>query len=691
MKKENKNKILRSYLAVTAIILVFVGCILYKLIDTTVITADKWNEVALKKLSRFDTIAPNRGNILAGDGSILATNLRQYTVRIDYQASRFDSTLFADTIDCLADSMALAFPQRSKKEWREYLMKPLVKYPDKKKRPKGYRLVDNVSHADYQRLRTFPFFSQKNRNRSGLTRESKMRRINPYGSMALRSIGRVSATSTNKEIHGRSGLEMALDSLLYGRVGYAKKVPLTHGIVNWTDRAPVNGYNIRTTIDIKIQDIVENELNAMLEESKADWGVAVLMEVATGDIKAISNLEIDPRGSGYTEGMNRAVLGFEPGSVIKPISMLIALEQGAVSPHQVISTPSPFPYAGGRAIRDSHPVESMPVMEVVERSSNVGMTRIIASKFEHQPGKFYSALRRIGFLDPLNVGIGGERTPRIDSLGTGAGARIALSRQCYGYATEIPPLHTLAMYNAIANGGRFVRPRLVQHIFGSGLDSVVPVTYVRDRVCTEANARVLRDMMRRVVEGKHGTARVLRNDNVAIAGKTGTAFVIEDGRYTNKKRLAFCGFFPAEKPKYSCIVLISNPRNGAGAARTSGMVLKNVCMRLFSRGMLDNSLMFDPSHPSKSVPTLYATRTADDARSLDEALGVPGPRKVAAKKSSTKGVPSVTGYGIRDAIALLEKAGYNVEPTGTGCVVSQKPAAGTSLRPGATVKIYLSN
>lgn len=685
--RENRKKILLRYLFVTAFILLIVGCIIYRLVDTTVISSDKWNEAAMRKLSRYDTIAPKRGNILAADGSILATNLRQYTVRIDYTASKFDSTLLADTIDCLADSMAAAFPRRTRKQWREYILEPL----SRKKKPRGFRLIDNISYADYMRLRGFPFFSQKNRNRSGLCRESKMRRINPYGSMALRSIGRVSATSACSEVHGRSGLEMALDSLLYGHVGYAKKVPLTHGIVNWTDKAPVNGYNIHTTIDIKMQDIVENELNDLLEEARADWGVAVLMEVATGDIKAISNLEMDVRnGTGYTEGMNRAVLGFEPGSVIKPVSMLIALENGIVTPGQYISTPSPYAYAGGRPIRDSHPVDGMTAMEVVERSSNVGMTRIIASRYDNNPGGFYTALRKIGFLEPLHVGIGGERTPRIDSLGVKE--RVALSRQCYGYATEIPPLHTLAMYNAIANGGRFVRPRLVQRIFGSGLDSIVPVTYIRDRVCSEANARVLRDMLRRVVDGKHGTARLLRNDNVAIAGKTGTAFVIEDGHYTDKKRLAFCGFFPADKPKYSCIVLVSNPRNGGGAARTSGMVLKNVALRMFSRGMLDNNLIFDKSKRSGSAPTLYASRTKEAAAALGDAVGVGSARKVvSARRSTTKGVPAVTGYGLRDAIAMLETAGYNVEVRGAGCVVGQNPSAGTKLRHGATVQLTLRN
>ena len=691
MKRRSNQRLIRTrYVLIIMIMMILVATIIYRLVNTTVVHSDDWNKAAMEKLNKYDTIMPVRGNILAADGSILATNLRKYTVRIDYRATRFDSAMLCDTIKQLADSMALAFPAKTARQWKETLLKPLTL--PKKKRPTGFKVVENISYLDYERLRSFPFFSLRNPNRNGVVKEVRMRRINPYGQMALRSIGRVSMGVKNgnrtKEIHGYSGLEMALDSMLFGRVGFSKKVPLTHGIYNWTDRAPVNGNTIQTTIDIKMQDIVENELNAMLQECQARWGVAVLMEVATGDIKAISNLQFDEKNpaNGYIEGMNRAVLGFEPGSVMKAVSMLIALENGITTPGQIISTPSPYPYAGGRAIRDCSPVASMAANEVLERSSNVGMTRIITSKYGSNPGDFYTALKRIGFLEKFNVGIGGERAPRIDSLSRKD--QVALSRQCYGYATEIPPLHTLALYNAIANGGRFVRPRLVQRIKGADFDSIVPVTYVRDRICSEANARVLRDMLVRVTEGSHGTARCLRNDLVSIAGKTGTALTIENGVYNEgKKRLAFCGFFPAEKPRYSCMVLISEPRNGAGAARTSGMVLKNVALRLYSRGMLGNDERFDTRKVSESSAVLYASRRPDETLA---ALGAqPSVKRQSQPRKSGNGVPAVVGYGLRDALAVLEGAGYNVAVNGTGCVVAQTPSAGAAIRPGSTVHLTL--
>ncbi len=480
-KKSTRKHIISRYAFIVGLMMIIVVGIVYNLVDTTVVNAAEWNNKAMKELSRNDTIAPERGNILAADGSLLATNLRYYTVRMDFRSERFMEVRYRAVLDTIADSMARYFPVRTAKEWREHLAKPLAK--PKNKRPRAYKLIGNISYADYKRLRTFPFFNIPNRNRNGISIETRMRRVNPYGDMARRSIGGVGATAECKEVHGISGLEMALDTLLFGKPGLSKKVPLTKGIVNWTDIPATPGYNVRTTIDIKMQDILENELNDRLEFCDADWGVAVLMDVATGDIKAISNLEKNPNADNYIEGMNRAVLGFEPGSVVKTISMMIALEDGIVNNlDEVLTTGSAFAYAGGRPITDSHGVASLTVAEVIERSSNIGMSKIITRKYDSNPGGFYARLKEIGFLEPMHTGIGGERVPRVDSVPNNRGGRIALSRQCYGYATEIPPLSTLSIYNAIANGGKYVRPRLFSRLTSETTDSILPVTYIRDRI-----------------------------------------------------------------------------------------------------------------------------------------------------------------------------------------------------------------
>ncbi len=700
MNKNSQRDILVRYFLISISIIAFAGFIIAALFRTTVIDAEKWNAKAMQELSRVDTILPTRGDILADDGSVLATNLRYYTVRIDFRSERFMSARYLSAIDSIADSLATYFPIRSKADWAAYLHKPMLKDPDK--RPRAYKLLSNISYSQYQHLRTFPFFSIPNANRNGITVEKRMRRSNPYGDMARRSIGGVGEQS-NRQIRGISGLEKALDSLLYGTPGVAKKIPLTRRIVNWTDVPPVPGYDIRTTIDINIQDLVENELNQILETCDADWGVAVLMDVATGDIKAISNLEKSPSGSRYIEGMNRAVLGFEPGSVIKPVSMLIALEKGLVnSLDEVIPIGQSYAYGGGRAITDSHYNSALTVRGVIEESSNIGMTRIITrpnGPFHNHPEEFYKALSEIGFLDPMMTGIAGERTPMIPRKPS----RVTLSRMCYGYATEVPPLYTLSIYNAIANGGRYVRPRLVKELIGAEFDSVLPVTYVRDRICSEKNAAKLRDMLRSVVWGDRGTARhFVRDENVEIAGKTGTCYMIENGAYnTSKKRLAFCGFFPAESPRYSCIVLTCHPRqNLLGAASTSGQVVRNIARKMFSRGMLGNTSDYRAEVTEGTRPSLYYSADDSRARHLKRGLEVAEVTQLRPRSESgtpqasvqaARGVvPQVTGLGLREAIVAIENSGFDVAFSGTGYVSRQTPLAGSSLSPGSTVHIRLS-
>lgn len=694
MKKDNRSHILLRYAIIIVLILVLSARIVMKLCDTTIIDADKWNHRANELLSQSKVIVPPRGNILASDGSVLATNLNFYTARIDYRAEKFNEKLFRDTIDQLAARMAEHFPVRDAAGWKKHLLKPLDKV--REKRPRAYKLMSGLSHTDMETLRTFPFFSIKNRNRNGLTFEKYMRRFNPYGDMARRSIGGVGETKESKEIHGISGLEKALDSLLYGKIGYSKMINLTKKITDWTDVPAIPGCDIVTTIDINMQDIVESELNNVLDTCGADWGVAVLMDVRNGDIKAISNLERNPRGAGYVEARNRAVMGYEPGSVVKTLSMMIAVEDGLIPDlDETLPTGAGWAYAGGRPITDSHYSASIRAGDVLEQSSNIGMARIITRKYNDNPGAFYSRVKSLGFLEPMNTGIAGEVPPRFDSIASDRGGRIALSRMSYGYATEIPPLYTLAIYNAIANDGVFVRPRLVKEVKGA-IDSVMPVSYMGDgRACSQRTAGILRQMLTNVVWGDHGTGRFLRNNTVRIAGKTGTCYMIENGSYNpSKKRLAFCGFFPADNPKYSCVVLTCHPtKNYFGAATTSGQVLRNIALKLYSRGMLGNSSDYRSKIPSNDAPTFYASSMGRKAYDRVKAeFSLPSHRALKSPATTSKGtLPDVKGYSLREALVALETAGYNVSYSGSGYVRSMKPAAGTRAPRGTRVRLVLGN
>ena len=687
MKQKGKNTrtILSRYLFISFLILLFAGVIMAKLFKTTVFDAPHWNERAQRELLATRPVYPERGDILAADGSTLASNKTIVSVWIDYRSAGFSADSLQKYLEPLTDSMAAAFPKHSKNEWKEKLTAELKK----KKRTDRKRLLiaRDIDYDKFERMRNFPFFKMKNRNKSGFVSERKRKRTHPYGMMASRSIGSVGMTETSTELHGKTGLECALDSLLYGKQGVARKRNVTRNIKFIADTPAVDGFNIKTTIDITMQDIVENELAAVLEDVDAEWGVAVLMEVATGEIRAISNLEKSKSGR-YIEAMNRAVQGYEPGSVMKPISMLLALENGLVNNiEQVYSIGSSYPYAGGRPITDSHSYGSLTVKQIIAKSSNIGMTKVICQpdhKYHQNPEEFRHSLEEIGFFEPFNIGIAGERVPLVQKTKR----RVALSRMCYGYSTEIRPVYTLAIYNAIANDGVFVKPRLVSQMSNKDTTIIVPTSNVRDRICSPTNAAKLREMLREVV--LDGTARRLQDKRVAIAGKTGTCYTVnpETRQYDKaRKRLAFCGFFPYENPKYSCMVLTYYPRqNRFGAASVSGDVLKNIAIKMYARGMLDNVSEYTQEQRKGSKAKVLLTSDPANYENLSSIAGISTKSMKIIDKNTPEGhVPAVVGLGLREAIVLLESKGYNVTVAGSGYVGSQLPAAGTPLPKGATV------
>ncbi len=688
MKRENRRNILFRYGAIVAAILLLSLRICYKLVDNTVFSADKWNAKAEESLSKVDTIMPVRGNILAADGSILATNMIVYTPMVDFRVPKFKEDEYKRQMPKLAEALAKHFPERTRQQWVAYLDAPLKKDPEK--RPRAYPILRNVSLEKAELIKTLPFFSEKARY-TGLHIDSKLVRVRPYGDMARRSIGAVGETRYSKEKKGIYGLEKALDSLLAGKPGLSKKVRLTNAIVDWTDQPPVDGYDVLTTIDIKMQDILENELNKVLDVCKADWGTAILMEVGSGDIKAIANLELskNPR-EGYIESLNYAVRRYEPGSVVKTLSLLVAMEDGKVPDlDKVYRTGASFS-VNGVATRDCSKSESLPLRRALELSSNIVMSQMILEAYGNDIGRFYTRIKQTGFLEPFHSGIAGEDVPRIDSLSSRD--RVSLTRQSFGYGTEISPLYTCALYNAIAGGGKFVRPRLVHGLRGNGRDTIFDVSYVRPRICSEQTAAELRDMLHRVVWGPRGTARsVLKSDNVEIAGKTGTANMIADGKYVeHMNRLSFCGFFPYNNPRYTCMVIVAYPKETwISPASTSGRVVKNVAEAMYARGMFGNSSDYrNRGEKVGAHPTYYATLDKRHGR-IHSRIGGGNAAVLANPGPVSSGVPDVVGLGLRDALAMLENAGYNVGFSGSGYVSSQTPLPGAKVAPGAKVTLKL--
>lgn len=703
-KQNNKKHILFRYGLICIGFVLFSILVVFKLFKTTVIDAHAWNERAKSELSKVDTIRPVRGHILADNGNILACNLKVYDIKIDLRHNKikkFTSVPWTK-VDSLADSLDVYYPRIAnlnshpdtfaKYSWHTRLKREFEKDPEK--RPRALRFARNKSLDDFEKIKSFPFLRDFSGNgyRNPVYKEEKNIRMYPYGRMAYRSIGRVNENSATREIHGYSGLEKDLDSLLYGKPGLAKKVALTNGISNWVASPAVRGFDLHTTIDIDLQEMLEEELHDICAGAGAEWGTAILMEVKTGEIKAISNIELLEDGT-YGEALNRAVLPFEPGSVMKPISLMIAFEDGLVKSVNDVVSCAPF-----QKTSDPHGSGMKTMKQVIEQSSNPGIARVIFRGYADDPSKFYDRLAQMGFFEPIRSGIAGECIPRIrkllprDSRGnniTMTARHLDLARQAYGYNTELPPLFTLSVYNAIANGGKYVRPHLLKGLIDeNGRDSVIPIQYIRDRICSEETARKVKECIAEVVWGEHGTARAVRDDRVKVVGKTGTAYPVEKGVYNKaKRRYAFAGFFPYDEPKYSCIALVLG-NAGNSANRTSGQVVKNMAVKMYARGMLDNASTYSASK-KESCPVLAASTTSD-SKKLAKELGVDSHKKVKSPKVQPVGtVPDVIGLDLASAVKSLEQAGVDVRIKGSGIVRSQSVAAGTPVKKGMSITLGL--
>ena len=687
-KRKNRDYIMGRYIFIMVGIILVAIAVAVRLFSTTVIHAAEW-EAKAESLNRTRVVEPERGKILADDRTVLAANVNFYVPRLDLRSEGIKEDTLMRYLKPLCDSLAVISPYRTARQWEEQISDAYT-HRYTKRGVRSFPIGNKLTYSQLQRMKKFPFIKLGS-SKSGFYYEEQPRRCNPYGRMAARSIGKIAYDTVKRRVAGSSGLERALDDMLYGEPGEASSAQYANSIGLWEHKPAKKGYDVLTTINVALQEIVEQELSAVCKSSEADWGTAVLMEVNTGEIKAISNLKYYPKIDDYMEGENHAVMGYEPGSVMKPISMMMALEDGIVSDlDATIATGHSFAYAHARPITDSHGMASMRIRDVIAYSSNIGMAKIILRRYESQPGMFHHRLREMGFFDPLNIGISGETVPVVDSVGNKNWDRVKLSRMAYGYSTLIPPICTLAMYNAIANGGRYVRPRLVQRFMREGEpDSIVPLTYIRDQVCTPGNARKLAEMLRNVVE--YGTGKSLRNDQVAIAGKTGTCYVTEVGRgYSSKKRLSFCGFFPYENPKYSCIVVMEGAN--CGAARSSGTVLKNVALKLYSLGMLNNISDFHASEQKSTTrPTFFATAADRSNNSkLVANAGIKELKRFRSPRNVPDGdVPDVIGLGAREAISRLEAAGLKVKLHGYGYVARQSVRAGTKAEKGTLVELTL--
>lgn len=690
--------------------------------DTAVIDRERWLKLGANQEPPSRLILPGRGNIFSSDGKLMATSVPRYYMYIDFKADAYhpkagnrynwkDTFLYSQRngLDSLAVYLSRKLKDRTPAGYKAYLKKGLNsgnrQYP---------LYAGKVSYADLKEIRRFPFL-RLGRWRSGFYTKEMVQRQKPFGSLASRTIGdiygEIEAGGTTK---GKNGLELQYDSLLRGEPGLGSLRRVGGGWANVVEEEPVDGLDIRTTIDIDIQDITEKSLLDKLKEIDAESGTAVVMEVATGKVRAITNMGRISEGV-YGETKNHAVADeIEPGSTFKVASIMVALEDGLCTPEDTVDVGNGiFMYKGARMT--DHNMNrggygKITVEEAIWYSSNIGVAKTILKGYADNPTKFVEGLYRIGMNADLKLEIPGAGRAKIrrpdDTLRYWS--KTTLPWMSFGYETQIPPINTLAFFNAIANDGTMVRPMFTEAILNNGKEvKRFSTSEVKSSICSSHTLAQIRHMLSGVVE--QGTGRAVHSDIVPIAGKTGTAQIASGGVYrTSGHQVTFCGYFPADRPKYSCIVVIRRPRIGYPSGGTmSGGVVRMIAEKIYASSM---PYQVDEM-PRDSMAVLLPRVKYGDSRALTHVLDELDVRNDADEVESTWAsarvdttehqltlqdipvreglVPHVVGMGAKDAVFLLEQAGLRVSLSGVGRVVSQNIQPGQRISRGQTILLTL--
>jgi cell division protein FtsI (penicillin-binding protein 3) len=643
--------------------------------------------------TRVDSILPLRGRILAVDGSDLVTSVPLYNLHIDL--SIIKKELFRE-VDSLAYNLAQVFPERSKAEWEAALRK------GKADGNQYFLLQNKVKYDVLQKIRKFPILREK-KYKGGFIEEKVSKRQMPYGLLAKRTLG------YKREGARPVGLEGGFDKYLSGEYGLVTKQYVSNG---WKPvggdylKDPVAGADIVTTIDIDIQDVAENELKKQLESQKAIHGSVVLMEVETGYVKAIANLTRGADGE-YYESYNHAIgTKTDPGSTFKLATLMALLEDGKVDITDSVNAVGHYQFYDHK-IEDTNPwgYGKITVQHAFEVSSNV-FSSIVNKAYYSNEQAFVDRLKSFGLANPLNIDIAGEPKPILKNSGEDGWSGITLPQMAIGYEVEITPLQTLALYNAVANNGELVRPQFVKEIRRDGkvIESFEKVV-IKKQICSEQTIVKLKKCLKGVVEV--GTGKDLKSANFEIAGKTGTAKIADAdlGTYSNAYQASFAGYFPADKPKYSCIVVIAGPTRQIYGAQVSGTVFAAIANKVHSSSLeyhrnFNARKVNGATQPRVKPGNAYSTFVAlkkmgihfkNSAPNTDYIVGIRTEAGVdIQKRNIEKGkVPNVVGMPLNDAVYLLENAGLQVQILGSGKVVGQSVKSGTPIVGGTVVNLLL--
>jgi len=684
------------------VLLLFGAVVVLKMISVQQINNEKWQKIESNLRKNTLIVEPNRGNICAEDGSVLATSVPGYYVRIDL-ASEGVKRVYSKESDSLAYHLSAMFKNASKAQYNRNLNAAY------RNGNRGFMLTPRkVDYTELQEIKKFPIL-RRGRFGGGVIIEQENKRITPLGMLALRTIGGLNKGAYGG-VHGQigyTGLEDAYEPYLKGKDGISYKQNLSGRWVTRTEIEPESGMDIITTINVKMQDIAESALYKQLHKSNADWATAILMEVETGEIKAIANL-----GKGkddYYEKDNYALGArgcYEPGSTFKLVSLMVALEDGLVDTSDVFDTGNGSWYNNGRTITDTHGYGALTVKQIFEKSSNVGVAMIITSCYEKKQRDYVDRVYSFGINKPLGLEVKGEGVPYFKYPGDTDWWGTTLGSMSYGYDTKMTPLQILNFYSTVANGGKMIKPQLVTEIRDNGaLVKQFKTEVLNPMIASKETIGKAQKMLEGVCE--FGTGRTVNSEYFRVAGKTGTARVATSSEgYNDGMYLAsFVGYFPVENPKYSMIVTFNNPRNGYYGASVAGPVFKEIAEKVFAlQGFINEPV--EGTNKKGNLPAVKKGKSKDILKIAEEldlknVQGKPNSQMAAVlaqdslvvlsnNEIPSGKVPNVKGMGASNAIFLMENAGLKVKIKGVGKVKQQSLVPGSNYRSGQTVFLTLS-
>ncbi|NBO49109.1 MAG: PASTA domain-containing protein [Chitinophagia bacterium] len=694
---ETKKDILwRSYL-IYIMMLVLGACIFAKAFYIQNAEGAYWRSLSDSLHLEYREMDAERGTIYSEDGRMLSSSIPFFDIYLDFGAEGIqekNGERLKQNIDSLAFHLSLIIGEKSPLDYKRELMDVF------NRQDRYHLLTKNIDFNQYQQLRGIGFI-RKNKNKNGFIFIEKEKRLTPFGLLANRTIGlsREYLDSSGNLVTKNVGLEKTYDSLLKGVTGKRLVRRIAGGAfvpVEGSEIEPDNGKDISTTLDINIQDIAEQALLKVMSENECTNGTCIVMEVKTGKIKAIANLGRQTDGS-YAEDLNYAITRSEPGSTFKLITMLSALDDQFINLSSHVNIEGGKWEYGGRTVWDSerHNRTDVTYQQAFELSSNVGMAKLAVNFYGRNPSKFISHLEKLQLNKPTGIDLMGESRPSIPRPGDKFWSNVSLPWMGFGYSVAISPLQTLMVYNAVANQGKMMRPYLVNAIMKDGaIIKEFKPTVINDSICSQQTLRQLKACLEGVVVA--GTAKSIYSAQFPIAGKTGTAQVANGNKgYTEHiYQSSFAGYFPLDRPKYSCIVVIKNKPFAAKyyGAQIAGPVFRTIADKLYT---IDKDLYKYYKHPAVvDTSKQSATGKTTDFRLIAKQLQTKKSDTsltFSSNNVSTGIMPALKGYGLKDALEILESEHIQVIVNGKGKVNGQSIPAGMPLQKGQTVYLNLGN